>query len=133
VAAIQAEEAAHTHTRNRLDQRKNELPNLEVRGHIYTPATWPEDGGGGPCCDGRPSDGVGGGGERARGWWVALTHWARLQVRFVTAVPGLVLPDTPIAVPLQLRRYGLSEIVNHLAGASGALRPWPCTCAGRCY
>ena len=39
-----------------------------------------------------------------------------VSVRFVTRVPSLpVVPDTFIQLPTSLARYGLSEIVNHLA------------------
>ena len=37
----------------------------------------------------------------------------------MTSQAAYRVPDTPIAVPVQLRRYGLSEIVNHLLGSTG--------------
>jgi len=47
------------------------------------------------------------------------------QVRFVTAQERYRVPDAPIAVPVTLRRYGLSEIINHLLGfgTEARLRP----------
>ncbi|KAI8802082.1 WD40-repeat-containing domain protein [Cladochytrium replicatum] len=41
---------------------------------------------------------------------------AQVQVRFISRQPGAVAPETPILVPVELKRYGLSEIVNHLLG-----------------
>jgi NLE (NUC135) domain len=47
---------------------------------------------------------------------------SQVEVRFEPANAsaaqraGIVVPAHPIAVPLKLTRYGLSEIVNHLAG-----------------
>ena len=38
----------------------------------------------------------------------------QVQVRFVTKQAKYAVTDTPINVPLSLRRYALSEIVNHL-------------------
>ncbi|KAI8802622.1 WD40-repeat-containing domain protein [Cladochytrium replicatum] len=41
---------------------------------------------------------------------------AQVQVRFISRQPGVIAPETPILVPIELKRYGLSEIVNHLLG-----------------
>lgn len=38
----------------------------------------------------------------------------QVQVRFVTKQAKYAVTDTPINVPVSLRRYALSEIVNHL-------------------
>jgi hypothetical protein len=40
----------------------------------------------------------------------------QIQVRFTTKQTKYAVTDTPIAVPISLRRYALSEIVNHLLG-----------------
>ncbi len=44
-----------------------------------------------------------------------------MRVRFVTRDEGLRLPphlaDAPLAVPVQLNRKGLSEVVHHLRGS----------------
>ncbi|RIA97072.1 ribosome biogenesis protein WDR12 [Glomus cerebriforme] len=40
----------------------------------------------------------------------------QVQVRFVTKQTEYVVTDTPMIVPARLRRYGLSEIINHLLG-----------------
>ncbi|CAI2180685.1 16987_t:CDS:10 [Funneliformis geosporum] len=37
-------------------------------------------------------------------------------VRFITKQPEFAVTDTPILVPAKLKRYGLSEIINHLLG-----------------
>lgn len=37
-----------------------------------------------------------------------------VQVRFSSKDPSLQIEDRPIVVPTDLRRYGLSEIINHL-------------------
>ncbi|BFZ53644.1 ribosome bioproteinsis protein ytm1 [Savitreella phatthalungensis] len=37
-----------------------------------------------------------------------------IQLRFSTKDPSLQIEDRPIVVPTSLRRYGLSEVVNHL-------------------
>ncbi|EEB07658.1 ribosome biogenesis protein Ytm1 [Schizosaccharomyces japonicus yFS275] len=39
---------------------------------------------------------------------------AQVQVRFTTRDPDYAVADTPILIPTTLRRYGLSQIVNHL-------------------
>lgn len=39
---------------------------------------------------------------------------AQVQVRFHTRQKKHAVTDTPILVPSRLRRYGLSEIINHL-------------------
>ncbi|KAJ2859688.1 ribosome biogenesis protein ytm1, partial [Coemansia asiatica] len=41
---------------------------------------------------------------------------AQVQIRLVAKQQKYAVPDTPIVVPQQLQRYGLSEIVNHLLG-----------------
>lgn len=41
----------------------------------------------------------------------------RVQVRFVTQQRKYAITEAAIFVPARLRRYGLSEIVNHLLGA----------------
>lgn len=38
----------------------------------------------------------------------------QVQVRFITKQAKYAVTDTPINVPVSLRRYALSEIVNHL-------------------
>ncbi|KAL1914936.1 uncharacterized protein VTP21DRAFT_7852 [Calcarisporiella thermophila] len=38
----------------------------------------------------------------------------KVQVKFVTKNDKYVVPDTAILVPTRLKRYGLSEIVNHM-------------------
>lgn len=38
----------------------------------------------------------------------------QVQVRFTTRNEDLAVGDTPIFVPTSLKRYGLSQIVNHL-------------------
>lgn len=40
----------------------------------------------------------------------------QVQVRFVTQQTKHVVPDTAILVPAELRRYGLSGIVNSMLG-----------------
>ncbi|KAI9142601.1 WD40-repeat-containing domain protein [Paraphysoderma sedebokerense] len=40
----------------------------------------------------------------------------QVQVKFFTKQSQYVVTDTPILVPANLRRYGLSEIINHLLG-----------------
>lgn len=42
------------------------------------------------------------------------TTESKVRVRFVTKNPDIRVIDTPIAVPLKLGRFGLSEVVNHL-------------------
>ena len=41
---------------------------------------------------------------------------SQVQVRFVTKQTEYAVTDTPMLVPSRLRRYGLSEIINHLLG-----------------
>lgn len=49
---------------------------------------------------------------------------SQVLVKFVTRLPAeLRVPETPIAVPSRLKRYGLSQIVNHLLGLDPA-RPF---------
>ncbi|KAJ3053121.1 ribosome biogenesis protein ytm1 [Rhizophlyctis rosea] len=43
---------------------------------------------------------------------------AQVQVRFHTKQQKYAITDAPILVPSRLRRYGLSEIVNHLLAAA---------------
>ncbi|KAK9463823.1 WD40-repeat-containing domain protein [Lipomyces oligophaga] len=38
----------------------------------------------------------------------------QIRIRLSTREANLAVPDVPLLVPLSLRRYGLSEIVNHL-------------------
>ncbi|PKK59191.1 ribosome biogenesis protein WDR12 [Rhizophagus irregularis] len=40
----------------------------------------------------------------------------QVQVRFVTKQTEYAVTDTPMIVPAKLKRYGLSEIINHLLG-----------------
>ncbi|ORX81810.1 WD40 repeat-like protein [Basidiobolus meristosporus CBS 931.73] len=40
----------------------------------------------------------------------------QIQVRFTTRQTQYAVTDTPIVVPTRLKRYGLSEIINHLLG-----------------
>jgi ribosome biogenesis protein YTM1 len=47
----------------------------------------------------------------------------RVRVRFTTQIASLRVTETPIAVPAKLRRYGLSEVINHLLGTGE--RPTP--------
>ncbi|KAJ3095689.1 hypothetical protein HDU96_001091 [Phlyctochytrium bullatum] len=42
----------------------------------------------------------------------------QVQVRFKTRTPRYAVPETPILIPVDLRRFGLSEVVNHLLGRS---------------
>jgi ribosome biogenesis protein YTM1 len=42
------------------------------------------------------------------------TEESKVQVRFVSRHTEYVVPDTPILIPTQLRRYGLSQVINHL-------------------
>ncbi|KAJ3097457.1 WD repeat-containing protein 12 [Phlyctochytrium planicorne] len=42
----------------------------------------------------------------------------QLQVRFRTRSPQYAVPDTAILIPTNLRRFGLSEVINHLLGTS---------------
>lgn len=48
-----------------------------------------------------------------------------VQIRFVTKLP-IELPDHQFAVPDNLARYGLSEIINHLLGQQDreSVRPY---------
>eukprot|EP01136_Pigoraptor_vietnamica_P005928 Opistho-1_new@38236 len=39
-----------------------------------------------------------------------------VQVKFVTRPSAHMVTDRPVAVPVRLKRYGLSEVVNHLLG-----------------
>ncbi|KAJ2225602.1 ribosome biogenesis protein ytm1 [Coemansia sp. RSA 1722] len=41
---------------------------------------------------------------------------AQVQIRLLAKQQKYAVPNTPIVVPQQLQRYGLSEIVNHLLG-----------------
>jgi len=45
-----------------------------------------------------------------------------VRISFVTKQEQYRVTDAPIAVPAQLRRYGLSEIINHLLGRTGEAR-----------
>ncbi|KAJ1652956.1 ribosome biogenesis protein ytm1 [Dispira simplex] len=38
----------------------------------------------------------------------------QIQVRFTTQLSKYAVPDAPILLPVSLKRYGLSEIINHL-------------------
>lgn len=38
----------------------------------------------------------------------------QVQVKFVTRHPDIAVPTAPILVPSNLKRYGLSQIINHL-------------------
>ena len=42
------------------------------------------------------------------------TSGDEVRVRFITSDPSIRVVDTPVAVPITLARYGLSQIVNHL-------------------
>lgn len=42
----------------------------------------------------------------------------RVRLRFVTKDEAIRVSDAPLAVPVQLNRRGLSEVVNHLRTAS---------------
>ena len=39
---------------------------------------------------------------------------SQIQVIFKSKSPKYVIPETPILIPVEFARYGLSEIVNHL-------------------
>lgn len=39
---------------------------------------------------------------------------SQVQVKFVTRHPDIAVPTAPILVPSNLKRYGLSQIINHL-------------------
>jgi hypothetical protein len=41
-------------------------------------------------------------------------HESKVLVQFVTKNPAIKVPETPLAVPLKLGRYGLSEVINLL-------------------
>lgn len=43
-----------------------------------------------------------------------LQENAQIQVRFITQQRKYAVTDSVIFVPSSLRRYGLSEIINHL-------------------
>ncbi|KAJ3168688.1 WD repeat-containing protein 12, partial [Irineochytrium annulatum] len=43
------------------------------------------------------------------------------RVRFSTRSKKYSITDAPILVPVSLRRFGLSEVINHLLGTSGCL------------
>lgn len=42
----------------------------------------------------------------------------QVQVKFVTRHPDIAVPTAPILVPSNLKRYGLSQIINHLLDTS---------------
>ena len=44
----------------------------------------------------------------------------QVQVKFTTRDPEISVPPAPILVPANLKRYGLSQIINHLLDASPA-------------
>ena len=46
---------------------------------------------------------------------------SQIQVRFKSRKEIHAVPETPILVPTRLRRYGLSEIINHLLGTGTSL------------
>ncbi|CAZ85695.1 unnamed protein product [Tuber melanosporum] len=46
------------------------------------------------------------------------TH--QIQVKFTTRHPEIAVPTAPILVPANLKRYGLSQIINHLLDTSTA-------------
>mgnify|MGYP002384924660 CR=1 FL=1 len=39
---------------------------------------------------------------------------SQIQVKFVSVNGKHVVSDTPFSIPIRLRRYGLSEIINYL-------------------
>ncbi len=44
----------------------------------------------------------------------------QILVKFVTKLPDeLKVSEAPVAVPTTLKRYGLSQIINHLLGLGG--------------
>ncbi|PWW72346.1 WD40 repeat-like protein [Tuber magnatum] len=47
------------------------------------------------------------------------TH--QVQVKFTTRHPDIAVPTAPILVPANLKRYGLSQIINHLLDTSTAI------------
>ncbi|KAI0232828.1 ribosome biogenesis protein ytm1 [Massospora cicadina] len=46
----------------------------------------------------------------------------QIQVKFVTSLENYRMPETLIFLPTHLRRYGLSEVVNHLLGLGSFLQ-----------
>lgn len=38
----------------------------------------------------------------------------QIRITLTTRDPSVAVPDVPLYVPLSLKRYGLSEVVNHL-------------------
>ena len=50
---------------------------------------------------------------------VLFSLFCQVQVTFVTTSSSYVVTDAPITVPTKLRRYGLSEVINHLLGRTG--------------
>lgn len=45
---------------------------------------------------------------------------SKVMVQFVTKNPAIKVPETPIAVPAQLSRFGLSEVINLLLNSDKA-------------
>jgi ribosome biogenesis protein YTM1 len=43
----------------------------------------------------------------------------QVQVRFIAQQEQYIVTDAPMLIPVHLKRYGLSEIVNHLLGTAG--------------
>jgi ribosome biogenesis protein len=52
----------------------------------------------------------------------AIGNAATVQVRFVTSQAAVRVADVPIAVPIRLRRTGLSEVINHLLALGAVLQ-----------
>ncbi|KAI8048537.1 WD40-repeat-containing domain protein [Syncephalis plumigaleata] len=48
----------------------------------------------------------------------------QVQVRFIAQQEQYVVTDAPMLVPVHLKRYGLSEIVNHLLGTADTPTPF---------
>ncbi|RKP27489.1 WD40-repeat-containing domain protein [Syncephalis pseudoplumigaleata] len=55
----------------------------------------------------------------------------QVQVRFIAEQEQYVVTDAPTLVPVHLKRYGLSEIVNHLLGTADAPVPFAFFIQGR--
>ncbi|KAG2489040.1 hypothetical protein HYH03_012478 [Edaphochlamys debaryana] len=56
---------------------------------------------------------------------------SQVLVKFITKLPPhLRVPETPVAVPASLRRYGLSQVINHLL-ALDAPRPFDFLVSGQ--
>lgn len=41
---------------------------------------------------------------------------SEIQIRFVSGIQGVTLPEAPLFVPTSLKKSGLSEVVSHILG-----------------